>query len=86
MDGDLEDTWLMDSSCKRSSSLLYVEVSLARIFQSALKTDGCAMTGSAHGTITEFEGGRVDVMGYVGFCYPTFTVFNVLDHRDILVI
>jgi hypothetical protein len=86
MDGDLKDTWLMDSSCKRSSGLLYVEVSLARIFQSALKTDGCAMTGGAHDTITEFEGRRVDVMGRVGSCYPTFIVFNVLDHRDIVVI
>jgi hypothetical protein len=37
----------------RSSGLLRVEASLARIFQSGLKTDGGAMTGGAHGTIAK---------------------------------
>jgi hypothetical protein len=37
----------------RSSSLLGVEVSLARVFQSGLKTNGGATTGGARGTITE---------------------------------
>jgi hypothetical protein len=37
----------------RSSNLLDVEVNLARVFQSGLKTGGGAMTGGAHGTITE---------------------------------
>jgi hypothetical protein len=37
----------------RSSGLLRVEASLTRVFQSGLKTDGCTMTGGAHGTITE---------------------------------
>jgi hypothetical protein len=37
----------------RSSSMLGVEVSLARILQSGLKTGGGAMTGGARGTITE---------------------------------
>jgi hypothetical protein len=37
----------------RSSSLLGVEVSLARVSQSGLKTDGAATTGSARGTIIE---------------------------------
>jgi hypothetical protein len=37
----------------RSSSLFHVEVSLARVFQSGLKTDGGAMTGGARGTIAE---------------------------------
>jgi hypothetical protein len=37
----------------RSSGLLRVEVSLARVFQSGLKIGRCAMTGGAHGTITE---------------------------------
>jgi hypothetical protein len=37
----------------RSSSLLYVKASLARIFQSGLKTDGGAMTGGARDTIAE---------------------------------
>jgi hypothetical protein len=37
----------------RSSSLLGVEASLARVSQSGLKTDGGATTGGARGTITE---------------------------------
>jgi hypothetical protein len=37
----------------RSSSLLSVEASLARVFQSGLKTGGGVTTGGAHGTITE---------------------------------
>jgi hypothetical protein len=37
----------------RSSSLLGVEASLARIFQSGLKTGGGATTGGARGAIAE---------------------------------
>jgi hypothetical protein len=37
----------------RSSDLLRVEASLARISQSGLKTDGGATTGGACGTITK---------------------------------
>jgi hypothetical protein len=37
----------------RSSSLLGIEASLARVSQSGLKTDGCATTGGARGTIAE---------------------------------
>jgi hypothetical protein len=37
----------------RSSGLLHVKASLARVSQSGLKTGGGAMTGGAHGTITE---------------------------------
>jgi hypothetical protein len=37
----------------RSSSLLGVEASLARVSQSGLKTNGGAMMGGARGTITE---------------------------------
>jgi hypothetical protein len=37
----------------RSSGLLGVEASLARVSQSDLKTGGCATTGGARGTITE---------------------------------
>jgi hypothetical protein len=37
----------------RSSNLLGVESSLARVSQSGLKTGGCATTGGARGTITE---------------------------------
>jgi hypothetical protein len=64
----------------RSSGLLHVEASLARVFQSSLKTGGGATTGGACGTIAEVtskqvEDGRVDVIGCVGPCYPTFTIF-----------
>jgi hypothetical protein len=34
----------------------------------------------------QVENGQVDAMGYVGPCYPTFTVFNILDLRGIVVI
>jgi hypothetical protein len=37
----------------RSSGLLHVEASLARVSQSGLKTAGGATTGGARGTITE---------------------------------
>jgi hypothetical protein len=37
----------------RSSGLLYVEASLARVFQSGLKTVGDSTTGGARGTIAE---------------------------------
>jgi hypothetical protein len=37
----------------RSSGLLRVEASLARVFQSGQKTDEGAMTGGAHDIITE---------------------------------
>jgi hypothetical protein len=37
----------------RSSSLLVVEASLARVSQCGLKTGGGAMTGGARGTIAE---------------------------------
>jgi hypothetical protein len=75
----------------RSSGLVRMKVSLTRVFQSGLKTGGGATMGSACGTIAEVaseevEDGRVDVMDCVGPCYPTFTVFNVLGHRSILVI
>jgi hypothetical protein len=37
----------------RSSSLLGVKASLARVFQSGMNTGGGATTGGARGTITE---------------------------------
>jgi hypothetical protein len=37
----------------RSSGLLYVETSQARVSQSGLRTGGGAMTGDARGTIVE---------------------------------
>jgi hypothetical protein len=41
----------------RSSSLLGVEASLARVSQSGLKTGGGATTGGARGTIAEVTSG-----------------------------
>jgi hypothetical protein len=38
----------------RSSGLLHVEASLARVFQSGLKTGEGATIGGARGTIAEF--------------------------------
>jgi hypothetical protein len=37
----------------RSSGLLHVEVSLARVSKSGIKISGGATTGGAHGTIVE---------------------------------
>jgi hypothetical protein len=37
----------------RSSGLLHVEASLARVSESSLKTSGATMVGGARGTITE---------------------------------
>jgi hypothetical protein len=37
----------------RSSDFLHVEISLARVSQSDLKTDGGTAPGGARGTITE---------------------------------
>jgi hypothetical protein len=39
----------------RSNGLLHVEASLARVFQSGLKTSGGTTTGGARGTITEVK-------------------------------
>jgi hypothetical protein len=41
----------------RSSGLLHIEASLARVSQSDLKTDGGAMAGGARGTIAEVASG-----------------------------
>jgi hypothetical protein len=34
----------------------------------------------------QVEDGWIDATDCVGFCYPTFAVFNVLDPRGIVVI
>jgi hypothetical protein len=72
----------------RSSGLLRVEASLVRVSQSGLKTGGGATTGGARGMLCrrQVEDRRVDAMVYVGPCYLTFAVFNVLGHKDIVVI
>jgi hypothetical protein len=35
---------------------------------------------------SQVENGRVDATGYVGYCYPYFTVFISLDSRGIVLI
>jgi hypothetical protein len=57
-----------------------MEVSLARVFQSVLKSGGGVTSSGACDTIIEVAS------DCVGFCYPTFAVFNVLDVRGIIVI
>jgi hypothetical protein len=63
----------------RSSGLIHVEASLARVSQFGLKTGGVVMTGGARGTMwrlhrRQVEDGRVDATGCVGPYYPTFIV------------
>jgi hypothetical protein len=75
----------------RSSGLLHLKASRARVFQSSLKTGG-GMTWMAHVTSSrrshedEAEDGWVDAMGCIRLFYPNFTVFFVLGHKGCLVI
>jgi hypothetical protein len=75
----------------RSSGLLRVEASLTRISESGLKIGGGAtrvvhVAPSQRLRWKQIEDGRVDAMGCVRPCYPTFAVFNVLGPRGIVVI
>jgi hypothetical protein len=75
----------------RSSGLLRVKASLTRISESGLKTGGGAtrvvhVAPSQRLRRKQIEDGRVDAMGCVRPCYPTFVVFNVLGPRGIIVI
>jgi hypothetical protein len=75
----------------RSSGLLRLEVSRARVSQSSLKTSGDAsrmvhMALSWRSHRDEAEGGQVDAMSYIRLFYPNFVVFIVLGHKDNLVI
>jgi hypothetical protein len=74
----------------RSSDLLQLKASRARVSQYDLKTGGSAtqmvhMTSSWRLHSTEGEDGWVDVMSCVGPFYPNFIIFYVLGHRSILV-
>jgi hypothetical protein len=74
----------------RSSSLLGVEASLARVSQSGLKTGEGATMGGAPGTIAEVAPEAsyrwtVDATGCIGPCYPCFAVFFLLGPRGIIV-
>jgi hypothetical protein len=75
----------------RSSGLLHVEASLARVSQSGLKIGGGTMVGvhvapSRRLRRRQAEDGWANATGDVGPCYPTFVVFNVLGPRGIVVI
>jgi hypothetical protein len=54
-----QNRWREDGvgHASRSSGLLHLKASRARVFQSGLKTDGGAMVGGARGTITEVASG-----------------------------
>jgi hypothetical protein len=59
----------------RSSGLLHLEASWARVSQSGLKTSGGAaqmvhVASSRRSCIVQAEDGRVDAMGCVRPCYP----------------
>jgi hypothetical protein len=74
----------------RSSGLLRLKASRARILQSALKIGGGAtrmvhMVSSWKLRRGQVEVGRVDVTGCIGPCYPCFIIFFVLGRRGNLV-
>jgi hypothetical protein len=74
----------------RSSGLLHVEASRARVFQSGLKIVGCAtrmvyVTSLRRLRRGQVENVRIDMMGYIRPYYPFFAIFFVLCPRCVLV-
>jgi hypothetical protein len=74
----------------RSSRLLHLETSQARVFQSSLKTGGGAtrmmnVISSWRLRRVEAEDGRIDATGCIRLFYSNFIVFYVLGHSVILV-
>jgi hypothetical protein len=74
----------------RSSDLLCLEASQARVFQSGLKTGGGAAQMVHVASLprlhrVEAKDRRVDATGYIRLFYSNFTVFIVLGPRGILV-
>jgi hypothetical protein len=74
----------------RSSGLLHVEASQARVSQSGLKTDGGAaemvhVTSSWRSRADEDEDGQVDAICCIRPFYCNFAIFYVLGPRGILV-
>jgi hypothetical protein len=74
----------------RSSGLLHLEVSQARVFQSSLKTSGGAaqmmhMASWWRSHEDEAEDGWVDATGCIRLFYPNFAIFIVLDLKGNLV-
>jgi hypothetical protein len=73
----------------RSSGLLFLEVSRARVSQSSLKTSTVRMVDMASSWWSrgdEAEDRRVDATGSIRLFYPNFAVFIVLGHKGSLVI
>jgi hypothetical protein len=75
----------------RSSSLLYLKASQARVSQSSLKTGRGAtwmvhVTSSRRSRGDKAEDERVDAMGCIRLFYPNFAIFFVLGHTSSLVI
>jgi hypothetical protein len=75
----------------KSSGLLRLKASRARVSQSSFKTSGGTsqivhMTSSRMSREDEAEDRRVDAMDCIKLFYPNFAVFIVLDHKDSLVI
>jgi hypothetical protein len=88
-----QNRWEKEDSvghASRSSGLLRVEASRARVSQSGLKSGGGVVwmvhvSSSQRLRGDEAEDGWVDAIGYVGPCYPYFIIFTVLGSRGILV-
>jgi hypothetical protein len=75
----------------RSRGLLRLEMSLAWVSQSSLKTGvGAAqmvhVTSSSRSCGDEAKDGWVDAMGCIGLFYPNFAIFVLLGHKGSLVI
>jgi hypothetical protein len=75
----------------RSSDLLCVKASLARVSQSGLKTGGARrrvlhVAPSRRLRRSQVEDGRVDAMGCVRPCYTCCAVFTLLGTMGIVVI
>jgi hypothetical protein len=75
----------------RSSGLLHLEESRARVSQSGLKTGGGAarmvhMASSWRSRGDEAKDGRIDATGCIRLFYPNFAVFVVLGHKGNLII
>jgi hypothetical protein len=75
----------------RSSGLLHLEASRARVSQCSLKT-GRAMVRMVHVASSrrscgdEAKDGQVDAMSCIGHFYPNFAIFIVLGHKGTLLI
>jgi hypothetical protein len=75
----------------RSSGLLCLEASRARVSQFTLKTGGGAarmvhVASLQRSRGDEAEDGRIDVMDCIVLFYPNFTVFFILGHKGSLAI